>query len=156
MLVELDGAQGNVVIVGAPQSGKSTLLRSLVCSLALTHTPREVQVFCLDFGGGALDAGGGGNWRTLLERFAEDHAPAYLRRDAATSTALRSLAGRGVALGVFTDAPEPLARVALAQLGATRRVAVLESGADSLDRVVATLGPGTIVVRTRSDLLSRP
>ena len=103
-----------------------------------------------------LDAGGGGNWRTLLERFAEDHAPAYLRRDAATSTALRSLAGRGVALGVFTDAPEPLARVALAQLGATRRVAVLESGADSLDRVVATLGPGTIVVRTRSDLLSRP
>jgi len=103
-----------------------------------------------------LDAGGGGNWRTLLERFAEDHAPAYLRRDAATSTALRSLAGQGVALGVFTDAPEPLARVALAQLGATRRVAVLESGADSLDRVVATLGPGTIVVRTRSDLLSRP
>ena len=103
-----------------------------------------------------LDAGGGGNWRTLLERFAEDHAPAYLRRDAATSTALRSLAGRGVALGVFTDAPEPLARVALAQLGATRRVAVLESGTDSLDRVVATLGPGTIVVRTRSDLLSRP
>ena len=103
-----------------------------------------------------LDAGGGGNWRALLERFAEDHAPAYLRRDAATSTALRSLAGQGVALGVFTDAPEPLARVALAQLGATRRVAVLESGADSLDRVVATLGPGTIVVRTRSDLLSRP
>jgi phosphoglycolate phosphatase-like HAD superfamily hydrolase len=103
-----------------------------------------------------LDAGGGGNWRTLLERFAEDHAPAYLRRDAATSTALRSLAGRGVVLGVFTDAPEPLARVALAQLGATRRVGVLESGADALQRVVATLGPGTIVVRTRSDLLSRP
>jgi phosphoglycolate phosphatase-like HAD superfamily hydrolase len=104
----------------------------------------------------ALDRAAAGNWRTLLERFAEDHAPAYLRRDAATSTALRSLAGRGVALGVFTDAPEPLARVALAQLGATRRVAVLESGADSLDRVVATLGPDTIVVRTRSDLLSRP
>ena len=104
----------------------------------------------------ALDAAGAGNWRTLLERFAEDHAPAYLRRDAATSTALRSLAGSGVALGVFTDAPEPLARVALAQLGATRRVAVLESGADALERIVATLGPGTIVVRTKDDLLSRP
>ena len=103
-----------------------------------------------------LDAGGGGNWRTLLERFAEAHAPAYLRRDAATSTALRSLAGNGVALGVFTDAPEPLARVALAQLGATRRVDVLESGTDALERIVATLGPGTIVVRTRDDLLSRP
>jgi phosphoglycolate phosphatase-like HAD superfamily hydrolase len=103
-----------------------------------------------------LDAGGGGNWRTLLERFAEDHAPAYLRRDAATSTALRSLVARGVAIGVFTDAPEPLARVALAQLGATRRVSVLESGTDALDRVVATLGPGTVVVRTRNDLLGRP
>ena len=33
---------------------------------------------------------------TLLERFAEDHAPAYLRRDAATSAALQSLAGAGV------------------------------------------------------------
>jgi S-DNA-T family DNA segregation ATPase FtsK/SpoIIIE len=54
MMVELDGAGGNVVIVGAPLSGKSTLLRSLLASLALTHTPREVQFFCLDFGGGAL------------------------------------------------------------------------------------------------------
>ena len=27
----------------------------------------------------ALDAAGAGNWRTLLERFAEDHAPVYLR-----------------------------------------------------------------------------
>ncbi|HEX5540325.1 MAG TPA: type VII secretion protein EccCa [Micromonospora sp.] len=54
MMVELAGSGGNVVIVGAPQSGKSTMLRSLLASLALTHTPREVQFFCLDFGGGAL------------------------------------------------------------------------------------------------------
>jgi S-DNA-T family DNA segregation ATPase FtsK/SpoIIIE len=53
-VVELDGAGGNVVIVGGPQSGKSTMLRSLICSLALTHTPSEVQFFCLDFGGGAM------------------------------------------------------------------------------------------------------
>ena len=59
-------------------------------------------------------------------------------------------------MGVFTDAPEPLARVALSQLGAARRVSVLESGTDALERVVATLGPGTVVVRTRNDLLSRP
>src|SRR5262245_40666881 len=56
MWVELDGAGGNVVIVGAPQSGKSTLLRSMICSLAMLNTPREVQFFCLDFGGGALRA----------------------------------------------------------------------------------------------------
>ena len=78
----------------------------------------------------------------LLERFAEDHAPAYLRRDAATSAALQSLAGDGVTLGVFTDAPEPLARVALAQLGATRRVAALETGAGALERLLAALGAG--------------
>jgi phosphoglycolate phosphatase-like HAD superfamily hydrolase len=104
----------------------------------------------------ALDAAGAGNWRTLLERFAEDHAPAFLRRDAATSAALQALASRDVALGVFTDAPEPLARVAVAQLGASRRVSVVETGTGALDRVLAALGPATIVVRTRADLLARP
>ena len=104
----------------------------------------------------ALDAAGAGNWRTLLKRFAEDHAPAYLRRDAATSAALRSLASRGVALGVFSDAPEALTRVAVAQLGAERRASVVESGSGALDRVVEALGPDTIVVRTRNDLLTRP
>ncbi|MGL5810728.1 MAG: type VII secretion protein EccCa, partial [Nocardioides sp.] len=54
MTVDLAGAAGNVAIAGAPQSGKSTLLRTLMMSLALTHTPEEVQFFCLDFGGGAL------------------------------------------------------------------------------------------------------
>ncbi|MFE9692590.1 type VII secretion protein EccCa [Micromonospora sp. NPDC005806] len=54
MMVDLSGAGGNVVIVGASLSGKSTMLRSMLASLALTHTPREVQFFCLDFGGGAL------------------------------------------------------------------------------------------------------
>jgi S-DNA-T family DNA segregation ATPase FtsK/SpoIIIE len=53
-VVELEGAGGNVVIVGGPQSGKSTMLRSMLCSLALTHTPAEVQFFVLDFGGGSL------------------------------------------------------------------------------------------------------
>ncbi|WBB48729.1 type VII secretion protein EccCa [Verrucosispora sp. WMMA2044] len=50
----LDGAAGHVAVVGGTQSGKSTALRTLVCALALTHTPTEVQVYCLDFGGGGL------------------------------------------------------------------------------------------------------
>lgn len=49
-MVELAGNNGHVGIVGRPESGKSTLLRTLVCSLALTHTPREVQFYCLDMG----------------------------------------------------------------------------------------------------------
>lgn len=102
----------------------------------------------------ALDAAGAGNWRALLERFAEDHAPAYLRRDAATSAALQALASKQVMLGVFTDAPLELARTALAQLGATRRVSVLEAGAGALARLLAELGPNADVVRTRSDLLA--
>ncbi|MBV1853422.1 type VII secretion protein EccCa [Catellatospora tritici] len=49
-----DGAAGHVAVAGGNQSGKSTLLRTLVTGLALTHTPQEVQVYCLDFGGGTL------------------------------------------------------------------------------------------------------
>jgi DNA segregation ATPase FtsK/SpoIIIE, S-DNA-T family len=54
LLADLSGAAGHAVVVGAPQSGKSTLLRTLVCALALTHTPGEVQFFLMDMGGGAL------------------------------------------------------------------------------------------------------
>src|SRR5262249_40002489 len=52
--LQLSGAAGHVAIVGGPQSGKSTSLRTLIAALALTHTPAEVQVYCLDFGGGQL------------------------------------------------------------------------------------------------------
>ncbi|HET6857951.1 MAG TPA: type VII secretion protein EccCa, partial [Streptomyces sp.] len=56
LTVDLSGAGGHVAIAGGPQSGKSTLLRTLITALALTHTPREVQFYCLDFGGGTLAA----------------------------------------------------------------------------------------------------
>uniref|UniRef100_UPI00047A3262 type VII secretion protein EccCb n=1 Tax=Actinomadura oligospora TaxID=111804 RepID=UPI00047A3262 len=52
--VDLSAASGHVAMVGAPQTGKSTMLRSLVTSLALLHTPQDVQFYCLDFGGGTL------------------------------------------------------------------------------------------------------
>ena len=56
LVVDLTGSAGHVAIVGGPQSGKSTLLRTLISALALTHTPREVTFYGLDFGGGALVA----------------------------------------------------------------------------------------------------
>jgi phosphoglycolate phosphatase-like HAD superfamily hydrolase len=95
---------------------------------------------------------GVGDWRAALGRFAEDRAPIYLRPDAEISAALRELATRGDRLGVFTDAPEPLARVAVAQLGADRRIEALETGAGALDRLLERLGADTIVVRERSAL----
>src|SRR6266508_4598713 len=51
---------------------------------------------------------GVGDWRAALQRFAEDRAPVYLRPRAEVSAALRTLSARGIRLGVFTDAPEPL------------------------------------------------
>lgn len=50
--VDLSGAGGHVAVVGGPQSGKSTALLSLIMSAALTHTPEQVQFYCLDFTGG--------------------------------------------------------------------------------------------------------
>jgi phosphoglycolate phosphatase-like HAD superfamily hydrolase len=78
-----------------------------------------------------------GDWRGALERFAEDRAPVYLRPSAEASTALRALGRAGVRVGVFTDAPEPLARVALAQLGAARHVEAIEAGAGARERLLA-------------------
>ena len=52
--LSLEGAAGHVAVVGGVRSGKSHLVRTLVTGLALTHTPAEVQVYCLDFGGGSL------------------------------------------------------------------------------------------------------
>ncbi|NUP52346.1 MAG: type VII secretion protein EccCb, partial [Catenulispora sp.] len=54
LVADLSGAAGNVAVIGGPQSGKSTLVRTLICALALTHTPRRIQFYALDFGGGAL------------------------------------------------------------------------------------------------------
>ncbi|MFI1603029.1 type VII secretion protein EccCa [Streptomyces griseofuscus] len=54
--LDFSGAAGHLQLLGGPQSGKSTLLRSLICSFALTHTPHEVQIYGLDFGGGGMAA----------------------------------------------------------------------------------------------------
>lgn len=55
LIVDLSGGFGNGAIVGGPHAGKSTAVRTLVCALALTHTSRQVQFYCLDFGGGLLN-----------------------------------------------------------------------------------------------------
>ncbi|HSE69570.1 MAG TPA: type VII secretion protein EccCa [Nocardioidaceae bacterium] len=54
LTVDLAGAGGHVAVIGGPRSGKSTLLRTIVSSLALTTTPAESQFYVLDFGGGTF------------------------------------------------------------------------------------------------------
>ncbi|MFE1394871.1 type VII secretion protein EccCa [Nocardiopsis alba] len=55
---ELDftGGEGNIVILGGPQSGKSTMLRTMITSLAWRYPPGRVAVYAIDFGGGALQS----------------------------------------------------------------------------------------------------
>ncbi|MFG2805914.1 type VII secretion protein EccCa [Streptomyces massasporeus] len=54
--LDLTVAGGHVAVIGGPQSGKTTLLRTLALSLALTHTPGDVAVYGLDLSGGGLSA----------------------------------------------------------------------------------------------------
>ncbi|GAA1595698.1 type VII secretion protein EccC [Kribbella karoonensis] len=54
--LDLTRAGGHAAIVGGPQSGKTTALRTLVTSLAHTHTPREVAIYALDLAGGGMQA----------------------------------------------------------------------------------------------------
>lgn len=56
MALNLAGAGGHVAVVGGPLSGKSMMLRSIVASLALTHSPLEVQFYVIDCGGGAFSS----------------------------------------------------------------------------------------------------
>jgi DNA segregation ATPase FtsK/SpoIIIE, S-DNA-T family len=51
---QLHGAGGNIGIAGAPRSGKSTFLQTLVLALAAGTTPARHQFYCLDLGGGSL------------------------------------------------------------------------------------------------------
>jgi S-DNA-T family DNA segregation ATPase FtsK/SpoIIIE len=51
---DFTGGAGNLMVLGAPQSGKSTLLRSLIASLCFRYAPSDVVFYCLDFGGGTL------------------------------------------------------------------------------------------------------
>jgi phosphoglycolate phosphatase-like HAD superfamily hydrolase len=94
------------------------------------------------------------NWPQLLERFAEERAPVYFRRDAEVTAALRRLHAAGARIGVFTERPEPLTRVALSHLGADGRVDVVETGVGSRERVVAALGGAATVVETRAELVA--
>lgn len=52
--LDFSGAGGHLALVGAPQTGKSTFLRTLITAFLLTHTPRDVQFYCIDMGGGLL------------------------------------------------------------------------------------------------------
>ncbi|MGL5863300.1 MAG: type VII secretion protein EccCb, partial [Phycicoccus sp.] len=52
--LSFDGAYGHLCILGAPQSGKSTALRTIAITLSAGHSARAVAIHAIDFGGGTL------------------------------------------------------------------------------------------------------
>lgn len=53
-VLDLARSGGHVTVLGAPQSGRSTFLRTLTASVAFTRTPRQVSIYALDLTGGGL------------------------------------------------------------------------------------------------------
>ena len=149
--IDLDGALGDTRLLWDEFLADAARRFASIAPLDPASLPadRAAAAAKLD----AWAAAGVGDWQSALERFAEDRAPIYLRPDAEASAALRALAAAGARLGVFTDAPEPLARIALAQLGAARRVETLETGSGARERVLAALGRDAAVAATRDDLV---
>ncbi|MCO1654933.1 type VII secretion protein EccCa [Pseudonocardia humida] len=82
--VDLAGGSGHLAVAGGPRSGKSTALAATVLGLALTHTPAELGVHLLDFGGGALAVLAG---LPHVGTVADRHEPDLVRRTVAEFSA---------------------------------------------------------------------
>jgi S-DNA-T family DNA segregation ATPase FtsK/SpoIIIE len=54
LVLDLSGAAGHLAVVGAPRTGKSTLLCTIVAALSATHAPNDLQLYGIDLGGGLL------------------------------------------------------------------------------------------------------
>jgi type VII secretion protein EccCb len=55
MPLNIDFTRGHYIVFGASGWGKTVLLRTLVTSLAVSHSPQELNVYLIDFGGKGLD-----------------------------------------------------------------------------------------------------
>jgi phosphoglycolate phosphatase-like HAD superfamily hydrolase len=144
LAVDLDGALADTGPLW--QAWLDTVASVLDVDVAALPTDRGAAAAVLDERAG--------NWRALLERFCEERVAVYVRRDPATSEALRALAAGGWEIAIVTDAPEPLARLVLAQIGADRRVSHLETGTDAVERLRAELSSEPVVVTRRDELLA--
>ena len=56
LLLDLPRTGGHVLIAGASGTGKSMFLRTLITSLVQTHTPGQLHLYLVDFGGQTLRA----------------------------------------------------------------------------------------------------
>jgi S-DNA-T family DNA segregation ATPase FtsK/SpoIIIE len=54
--LDLTGSGGHLAVVGAPRTGKSTLLRTIMASAIRRYRPDQVRFYAVDLGGGGLAA----------------------------------------------------------------------------------------------------
>jgi DNA segregation ATPase FtsK/SpoIIIE, S-DNA-T family len=55
-VLDLSGTGGHVAVVGAPRTGKSTVVRTIMASAIRRYTPDQVRFYAVDLGGGGLAA----------------------------------------------------------------------------------------------------
>jgi phosphoglycolate phosphatase-like HAD superfamily hydrolase len=128
VVVDLDGALGDTRPLWRAWLADAARRYETIAALDPEALPEDRVAAAAELDSWA--EAGVGDWRRALERFAEDHAPVHLRPDPAANAALRRLDASGARIVVATDAPEPLARVALAHLGVARSVDELRAGAE--------------------------
>lgn len=52
--LDIDG-DGHIAVYGAPGTGKTTLLQTLVMSVCMSYTPEAVNIYVMDFGGWSMN-----------------------------------------------------------------------------------------------------
>jgi phosphoglycolate phosphatase-like HAD superfamily hydrolase len=133
--IDLDGALGDTRPLWQAFVADAARRFASIAPLDPATLPRDRGDAARALDGWAAD--GIGDWRRALERFAEDHAAVHLRPDPQVNAAVRAVKRSGARVVVFTDAPEVLARIALAHLGLARAVDHVEAGRGARERAAA-------------------
>ncbi len=109
--LDLTARGGNLAVIGAPQSGRSTAIRSIAAALALSHSVQDVNLYGIDLLGNSLTGlaglphtggvAGRGNREYLRRTVEEVHSLVNARQDVFeaqridTVKAMRSARARG-------------------------------------------------------------
>ncbi|MDI9834459.1 type VII secretion protein EccCa [Streptomyces sp. KAU_LT] len=125
-LLDLTVAGGHAAVIGGPQSGKTTLLRTLVLSLALTHTPHDVAVYGLDLVGGGLSALAGLPHVGGMASRADHERAARTVAEVRAMLTRREIAFREHGIDSVDQLRHLRARGRLPELGATEVVLVID------------------------------
>ncbi len=114
--VVLSGPRACLGVVGAAQSGKTTLMRTLTTSLCVTYTPDELQVYALDLDDDAL--AGLADW-PHVGAVARRSSPSHMRRVATHLSALLDERARRFTEQRITSYADLRARIDRGELAGT-------------------------------------